>query len=113
MVKVDCGTAKPIAVRDEMSSRINTPILRVLVAPGQIGTHRSAGRPEGELAAADEVESANASLSVGEALPTAFGRLHHGRDRLRGILCTLAALSCARKGTAAPSLPLQLAVQAS
>ena len=47
------------------------------------------------------------------ALPTAFGRLHHGRDRLRGILCTLTALSCARKGTAAPSLPLQLAVQAS
>ena len=72
--------------------------MRVLVAHGQIGTHRSAGRPEGELAAADEVESANASLSVGEALPTAFGRLHHGRDRLRGILCTLAALSCSRKG---------------
>ena len=66
VVKVDCGTAKPIAVRDEMSSCINTPILRVLVAHGQIGTHRSAGRPEGELAAADEVESANASLFQGQ-----------------------------------------------
>ena len=72
---------------------------------------RPSGRTEGELAAADEVESANASLSVGEALPTAFGRLHHGRDRLRGILCTLAALSCSRNGTAAASLLLQLAVQ--
>ena len=90
---------------------IDTPILRVLVAHGQIGTHRSAGRTEGELATADEVESANASLSVHESLPTAFRRLHHRRNRLRGSLCPLAPLSCSRKGTAAPSLLLQLAVQ--
>ena len=99
-----------------MSGRIHTRLLhtrllRVLVAHGQIGTHRSAGRTEGELTTADEVESANASLSVHESLPTAFRRLHHGRDRLRGILCTLVALSCSCKGTAAPSLLLQLAVQ--
>ena len=94
-----------------MSSRINTRLLRVLVAHGQIGTHRSAGRTEGELATADEVESANASLSVHESLPTAFRRLHHGRNRLRGILCPLAALSRSRKCTTASCLPRQLAVE--
>ena len=103
--------AKAIAVINEMSSRINTRLLRVLVAHGQIGTHRSAGRTEGELAAADEVESANASFSVRESLPTTLRRLNHRRDRLRDILCPLATLSCSRKGTAAPSLLLQLAVQ--
>ena len=40
VVKVDCGTAKPIAVRDEMSSRINTPIFK---AGGRLG--RLPGNP--------------------------------------------------------------------
>ena len=44
-------------------------------------------------------------------LPTTLRRLNHRRDRLRGILCPLAALSRSRKCTTASCLPRQLAVE--